>query len=431
MVSSSKPNARKKTASTARKKAPGAKTGPPAPEKIADSAETASDGITKPASKAEAETPETPEPVAQQDVPDTMAGQAGDAAPPSDQTTEDSAKATAPPPVVVERRGGAVPMVVGGVLAAVIGFGVAQFVPDGWPAATPEDTSAPLTAALEAQAGEIEALKAAVAQAGDTSALSMQIAELNDALVAGSAQAARQSDRIDTVAAALETLDTRLSDVEKRPISEGADSGALAAYERELNAMRETLEAQRLQVEAMAETAASQIAAAERSATAATARAAFGRIQAALDSGNGYAGALSDLQAASDAELPEALTAYADSGVQTLASLTRSFPEAARAAIDAATRAGVDDGSVSRFSAFVRTQLGARSLSPHEGEDADAILSRAEAALHDGNLTSALKELSTLSEAGRAPMAGWVAQATIREQALGAAATLADALASN
>jgi hypothetical protein len=72
----------------------------------------------------------------------------------------------------------------------------------------------------------------------------------------------------------------------------------------------------------------------------------------------------------------------------------------------------------------LRAQLGVRSLEPREGDDTDAILSRAEAALAGGRLGDALAEIETLPEAARAATSDWAARATARHDALAAAEEL-------
>ena len=79
------------------------------------------------------------------------------------------------------------------------------------------------------------------------------------------------------------------------------------------------------------------------------------------------------------------------------------------------------DGWASRLTSFLRSQSGARSLTPHEGTDADAVLSRAEAALREGQIKAALAELAGLPPAGAELMKPWIADATRRldtEQAI-------------
>jgi hypothetical protein len=63
---------------------------------------------------------------------------------------------------------------------------------------------------------------------------------------------------------------------------------------------------------------------------------------------------------------------------------------------------------------FLRTQLGLRSLTPKDGTSPDAILSRAEQAVRDNDLNTALTEISTLPDVGQAVMADWVAIAQTR-----------------
>jgi len=108
--------------------------------------------------------------------------------------------------------------------------------------------------------------------------------------------------------------------------------------------------------------------------------------------------------------------------VPTLQSLRETFPNAARAALEAARQADMGAGWTDRITAFLQTQTGARSLTPREGTDPDAILSRAEAALASGDVAATLAELATLPEAAKPDLAAWQAQAQLR---LDAAAALA------
>ncbi len=78
---------------------------------------------------------------------------------------------------------------------------------------------------------------------------------------------------------------------------------------------------------------------------------------------------------------------------------------------------------------FLRTQSGVRSLEPREGTDPDAVLSRAEAALHNADIAAALTELQGLPPEGQGAMADWVARANQRMAAAEAAAALAATLA--
>jgi len=81
--------------------------------------------------------------------------------------------------------------------------------------------------------------------------------------------------------------------------------------------------------------------------------------------------------------------------------------------------------------AFLQDQLGVRSVAPKDGNDADAVLSRAEAALKAGDLASAFAELDALPSEGQAEMTDWIALATRRAQALDALSALKQDLNGN
>lgn len=340
------------------------------------------------------------------------------------------AEAAAPPPVVVQRKGGFFPLLLGGVVAAGAGFGVSQYLSNEWPFGPGQgDETAALQAAIDEQATQIETLTLAVEAASDSSSVDAGFADVQQTL---ETLRSETTERVEALGTRLQAFEERLNEVEKRPISEGAaGSAALAAYERELEAMRAALEQQRAQIEDISESATAQIANAEGTANAATARAAMSRVHSALTTGGPFADALEDVRAAVDVEIPEVLSANAESGVPTLSDLQRSFPDAARAAIEAEAEAGVLDGSTSRIGAFLQSQLGTRSLSPRDGADADAVLSRAEAALRDGQLETALAEVETLKDVSKAEMAGWLEAAKTRDAALIAAAELTDAISGN
>ena len=133
-------------------------------------------------------------------------------------------------------------------------------------------------------------------------------------------------------------------------------------------------------------------------------------VEAALDSGSAYADAVADLEAAGIA-VPAGLAAAAASGVPTRAQLAAGFGPAARAALAVAHRDVEGLGMADRVAAFFKAQLGIRSLAPREGDDPDAILSRAEAALGANDLAAALAELAALPPGPAAEMAAWAAAA--------------------
>ncbi|WP_300516463.1 hypothetical protein [Aliiroseovarius sp.] len=316
-----------------------------------------------------------------------------------------------PVPTVAEpaaRRGGFAPMVLGGVIAAGLGFVGAQY-PDQWPFPEAAEQPNPLAAAVEAQSARLDALDAAN---GDAAA-AIAVLQGDDAVD-------RLTETLAGVTASLADLDTRLTAVEKLPTGDGTEAAeaAAAAYQRELSELRAMFEAELAKVSAVQQDAQAL------SASAAT-RAALANVLAALDSGAPFDEAAKELSDVIGAPLPDPLPEMAADGVPTLATLQESFPEAARAALDIAIRAAVEDGSMGRTQAFLRTQLGVRSLEPKEGDDADAVLSRAEEALRHGQITVALSELSALSKAAQPALADWISTAQARAAALDAGQVLA------
>ena len=199
---------------------------------------------------------------------------------------------------------------------------------------------------------------------------------------------------------------------------------AVDEVQGEIDQARET--AAKISEEAFAAEAEAQRA--EQSAMAVSA---VGAITTALEEGTSYTDALAQAQSVLDIEIPAVIAENADRGVTSLATLQESFPGAARAALNTAIRSDTGDGALDRLTAFIRVQSGARSLTPREGDDPDAVLSRAEAALRAGDVPGALAEIDALPENGQAAMADWRASAETRVAALAAASDLAQQLQTN
>lgn len=321
----------------------------------------------------------------------------------------------------------------GGVVAAAAGYALAVFVP--FPGVGGSDAPAYAERSdLLVVTARIEALE--TAPAADSS-LSERVAALEAALD----QATAQQD-VAPLVDQLSALGARLDALEQRgPDSSGAQVPAdlaaeLDALRAEVSQMRETGADASASIEALAAQAQDRLAEAEAQAEAlraeaeetarrARAAAALGRVQAALESGAPYASALADLPAA---DVPGILASQADTGVPSLAALGDMFPPAARAALEASLRANMGEGWSDRLSSFLQATTGARSLTPREGTDPDAVLSRAEAAVGAGQIEQAISELQGLPPEGLAAMADWLALAQQRLDAIAAVTGLAAAL---
>lgn len=132
-------------------------------------------------------------------------------------------------------------------------------------------------------------------------------------------------------------------------------------------------------------------------------------INSALDSGASFQAALDGLAKIAQIAPPQGLADIAATGTASWANLRGQFSEVAHTALRADTQANASNGVAGKFGAFLRTQVGTRSLQRREGKDANAILSRVEDELIRGNLSKALSESDNLGDAPKEAMKDWLA----------------------
>ncbi|MEI4471935.1 hypothetical protein [Frigidibacter sp. MR17.24] len=288
------------------------------------------------------------------------------------------------------------PAILGGVIAAGIGAAVVLWVfPEGLrpgprgPGPQLEQTLADQRARIATLESEVSALRSAQPMPDGTAALSDEIVSRLDALEAGQGGGGAGLDDLRAQIAALSDRLDNASDL----------SGAEDRI-REAQAQAEELARQ------------------------AQARAALSHLQAALESGAALDGPRADLTAAG-VTVPAALQGTLPSTDE----LADAFPEAARDGLSASLAATRADGSLGdRALAYLQSATGARSLTPHEGSDPDAVLSRAEAAVQAGDLSGAVAEIGALPPAGQEAMAPWTERARARIAADEAVAGIASGL---
>ena len=307
-------------------------------------------------------------------------------------------------------------MLVGGLLAGAIGYllASANLLPAPWKAVDP--AIGELRSEMEAQASVVEAQGALIEGLGssDTSQLEIRMGEL-------AGQITGLDGRLNEAGESIAALGKRIEALEARPVGDGSSAGAtvdLSAYEAQLAALEETVQSQRAEVEAMIADAKALDEQAAASQKRAAIQAGVARLQAALEQGVPFQDVLDDLSAVG-ASVPDALSAAAGDGVATMSTLRSGFPDAARDSL-ARVRSGTE--SSGSIGAFLQRQLGARSVEPREGDDADAVLSRIEASLTSGDLAAALGEVDALPEAAVPALSSWVALAQKRlaaQQAIG------------
>lgn len=367
-----------------------------------------------------------------------------------------SAAATVPAQTMTIQKTGFWPVVTGGVIAAGIGAAATIWalphLPAGW---LPEDQA-------QEAAIDVEAIKAEAVTAAEEAA--RQVAA--EAAPTGTAPSG-------DIQAALDDQEQRLTALEKtvnESGSAGAGSASLAAtteqpktpptpvndgnLQQVVEELQKQLETQAAQIDELAarpvldpeaakkvqelagridtvqqninaaqeETAKLQ-AAAQESTKRAQAVAAIASLQAALEKGVTPDEASKKLEQAG-VNTPEAL----QKEVPSLESLQAGFGDASRAALRA-TRIGENaDGNF--LTNFLRSQTGARSVEPREGNDPDAILSRANASVEKGNIAAALDEMAALPDAAKnaSAMSEWMSAANAYSDA---AAALSDLSATN
>lgn len=341
-----------------------------------------------------------------------------------------AAVAPTPPARVDERRGGFFPLVMGGALAAGLGYG-AHYVQTSQ---QPTPQTGPELAALQAELADLRATVAELPAPGALAPLSQELSELNARIAALETSGQPDLSEIESAVAGLRNDMAGLPDfaelqsdidelkgipqVDLGPVQEG-----IATLEARLAPLPDQIATLQTEMADLRALATEEVEQAEAAVDMALAQAGLDRISAALVTGAPFDAATAQLADAGIA-VPDALTVTAPDGVRTVESLQEGYGEAARAAISASLQNAPADSATEKLGNFFRAQVGARSLSPREGDDPDAITSRAGVAVAEGDLAAALDELSDLPEAGLGAMEDWVSAAQTRLDAAAALDTL-------
>ena len=288
-----------------------------------------------------------------------------------------------------------------------------------------------------------EAVEGAVAQASGR--LEGEITALRDQIGAGAGVAERLA-RVESAAQGAQAeLAALKQQIGAAPAAPGAAQPELDVYRGEIDGLRAemgTLSDQvaglrsrveevgaeaRRQIETAQATVESVQAEATQAVDTAAREADVASVGAALAAGQPFAEPLARLAALPDAAIPAGLSAAAESGAPTLATLRDGFPEAAHAAIRASIVEGAGEGMLSRAGALFRAQFATRSLTPKEGAGPDAVLSRMGDRINHDDLAGALAESSALPSEAKAAMSGWLEGARLRAEADAALAELRSA----
>ena len=282
----------------------------------------------------------------------------------------------------------------------------------------------PITSSVDAVASDLSSIQGRVTELADGFALAdsrLVALETSNGEGAGSAVVQSLEDRLAALEASSASLTDQLAALEGSietlmPDGRAAMAAQLESFQSELDSVTE---AARAEIATVQERASEIEAAAAEAEAQAKAAAALANIRAALENGSPFEAALADLS-----EVPDALSEVAKDGAPTLAELREEFPPLAREALALPQAAPEDAGAGDRLAAFLRRQTNARSLAPQEGDGTDAVLSRVEAAVSEGSLSTALTELQSLPETAQAIFTNWVESAGQRQAAVDAVEAL-------
>jgi len=277
--------------------------------------------------------------------------------------------------------------------------------------------SAAVAEAEARSAAEVAALRETVGQlnAGDTR---QRLEQLSSTLQGQDAELASLKEQLTGVDAARSSLTEETVDrIDTYRAELDGMRAQVATLTGQVSALTDRIDEVAATADRSIETAQARVAAVEAQTStaldAAHAASDVALMRAALVAGQPFPEVADRLAANPDVTLPAGLLAAAG-GAPTLATLRASFPEAAHDAIRASILAGAGEGILARGRAFLGAQVASRSLTPQPGMTPDAVLSRMEDRLRQGDLAGVLAESASLPSEASGAMASWLAGARLR-----------------
>ena len=214
------------------------------------------------------------------------------------------------------------------------------------------------------------------------------------------------SDNIQALQSAFDAVQSEIAEVSARQAltSEGGtvSEEVITQFEEKLAAIiaaQQDLNKSQAQVTEVQQDAASKLRWAN----------ALSQITDALETGRPFAKALDQLGDINGIVIPTELSDVATQGAPSLFDLKKQLPQLARVAIRADIKARADESILNKFTSFLKSQVGTRSLEPQAGDTMDAVFSRIEGALDERDLSTALAETNALSDLAKETMKDWVA----------------------
>lgn len=267
---------------------------------------------------------------------------------------------------------------------------------------------------------------------GKIKKLSAQVAILDSNLTELSALQVKQS----------EIFNRRIEAFDSSSSNSLVSSAETEAYQQAVSKIQVDLERQRVQINKISDDLRAQVQQVKEQTKAekqsaneivksAQTSSALDKIQALVESGLGYQTILAELSRSTDLSRSPAILDNAKSGVASLEFLQNQFSAAARTALKKIRNKKVGSENKGAVWSFVKAQLGFRSLTPQEGVSADAVLSRAQAAVTDGEIGAALIEIRALPDVGQTALKEWSLAAESRILVLEELAKISNNLTNN
>ena len=333
----------------------------------------------------------------------------------SDETSEDAVADAAEATDTERKSSGVLPLVVAGFFCAGLGFGAAILSQPSnpiWPvhpdvAQFRDETTGKITG-IDTRLNALEGRLTDVDQRAIGDVFQSDLDELSTVY----------DQRFLEIASLLENFDKRLAALEKSTIESAIPDALVTQYQAEVKRLKETLEVQRESLQQFMSESAETANEVTQRAKDTVARGILAQIRAAIDAGGPFDTAIQEFDEQVGQALPNQLRSLAQEGVQTYQELRDSFAKAARSALNAARDEVNENEGFTGIGNYLRKQFQARSVTPKTGDDADAVLSRAEQALRENDLNGALNELDALPDAARDQMQPWIYQARERQDAL-------------
>jgi hypothetical protein len=402
--------------------------------------------IVEPAGEAEARA--EPEPPHEDEPPRAASEAAGDGLPPAQAT--------------ISELKSFVTHLAAGVLGGLVGVVGLAFAWGGFGGKL-DNATAPDFASLEARIAKLESVQPSSVDAAALDALKSQVTELETSSKETAPKLAELSDRVGQLETALKAISQsaseggsvasaaaiaqQIAEAEQRLDSKIADAlakletgnaSALQSVQSEIAELKAKLAAladaelgtgdgstgtaelaalsERIaKLEAALPELAASIGKESSGSKAAALAIAFANLRAAVSDGRAYAAELDTISALSPSvgDLG-VLPAYAEKGIPTVPELARSFAVArdgAQASAASEPSGSIIDTLLASAQSLVTIK---RVDAPPTGEGPDAALARAKAALDQGDLAGAVKEVETLSGAERDAFSAWLGQAHAR-----------------